>query len=69
MYVIHGFNFLEVIVSNQVAKDSRFTSFVDNVSGIFEPYNAMLCPILVPQVEGDAGSTRTGQCFKAIGMV
>lgn len=69
MYVFHGFNFLEVIVQNQVAKDSRFSPFVDNVSGIFEPYNVMLCPILIPQAEGDAGSTKTEGSFKAIGMV
>jgi hypothetical protein len=63
------FNFLDVIVQNQVAKDSRFSPFVDNVSGIFEPYNVMLCPILVPHFEADAGSTKTERSFKAIGIV
>jgi hypothetical protein len=58
-----------VLVQNQVAKDTRFNAFVDNVSGIFEPYNVMLCPILVPQVEGDAGSTKVEGWSKAIGVV
>ena len=58
-----------MLVQNQVAKDTRFNAFVDNVSGIFEPYNVMLCPILVPQVEGDAGSTKAEGWSKAIGVV
>ena len=56
---------------NSVSKDHRFKSFIDNVGGVLDPYNLMLCPVIVPspQLEGDAGATASEKSFKVLGIM